>query len=70
MASIGQVAAHPPQPVQERSSTTGMKRVVCTGRSTAKRRAAIMVSQQQRQQLQMKLTPRRTFSANCTRLCS
>ncbi len=69
-ASTGHTSAQRPQPLHVCSTTTGMKRVVWTGRSTAKRRAAIIVSQQQRQQLQMKLTPQRTFSANCTRSCS
>ena len=38
--------------------------VTVAGRMMAKRRAAIMASQQQPQQLQIKLTPSRTFSPN------
>jgi hypothetical protein len=37
------------------------------GLSRPNLRAAIIASQQQPQQLQMKLTPSRTFSPNCTR---
>ncbi len=41
--------------------------MVWTGWAAANRRDAIMASQQQPQQLQMKFTPSRTFSPNCTR---
>ena len=41
--------------------------MVWMGWSAAKRRAAIIASQQQPQQLQMKLTDSRTFSPNWTR---
>ena len=42
--------------------------MVWIGWAAAKRREAIMASQQQPQQLQMKFTSSRTFSPNCTRL--
>ena len=44
--------------------------VVAMGVRVEKRLAASRASQQQPQQLQMKLTSWRTFSPNCTRLCS
>jgi hypothetical protein len=66
MASTGQALAHLPQPLQASSSTTGRKLVVCTGMQRPNLRAAIMASQQQPQQLQMKLTRSRTFSPNWT----
>ncbi len=70
MVSTGQTAAHSPQPVQASMSIRGRKFVVVTGLRIPKRRAAIMASQQQPQQLQMKLTRRWTFSPNWTRFSS
>ncbi len=68
IASTGQALTHLPQPLQRSTWTCGMKLVVWTGSSRPKRRAAIIASQQQPQQLQMNATPRCTFSPNWTRL--
>src|SRR5512140_3735743 len=68
IASTGHAAAQSPQPVQDPPDTTGRKFVVWMGLRRPKRRWAIMASQQQPQQLQMKLTRFRMFSPNWTRL--
>ena len=52
----GRRVTHLPQPLQRLSSTAGRKLVVWTGWRTPNWRAAIIASQQQPQQLQMKLT--------------
>jgi len=70
IASTGQRFTHFPQPLQSAASTCGRKFVVWTGSSSANRRAAIIASQQQPQQLQMKAGSRCTFSPNWTRLWS
>ncbi len=63
-SGAGSERGHLPQPLQSSSLTCGKKLLVCTGCSMPNRRAAIMASQQQPQQLQMKLTRSRTFSPN------
>ena len=69
IASTGQACAHLLHPLQVRS-ISGKKFVVSTGFKKAKRLAAVSASQQQLQQLQIKLTPFCAFSPNCTSLCS
>jgi len=71
IASTGQVSTQWPQPLQARSSIWGIKLVVWTGWRIPNFLAAIIASQQQPQQLQIKLTPwRDIFRRNWTRLFS
>ena len=69
IASTGQIFRHLPQPTHFSVSIAEMKleQIVC---ATPKRFIASSASQQQEQQLQIKLTRRLTFSPNCTRLWS
>lgn len=64
IASTGQTFTHFPHPLHSWFCTSGIKLVVCTGYNCAKRFEASIASQQQPQQLQIKLTRFLTFSPN------
>ncbi len=68
-APTGQILAHLPQPVQVTASVWMMKFEWILWRMP-NRLTAVRASQQQLQQLQMKLTPWRLFSPNWTRSAS